>query len=264
MKNMISGERQAPESREVCRFLSEYCGRLLGHGATCLRMEKNVKRIADAYGKQAEITISPRHVHISILNQDKSEFVTAISSSSPCATSFDMITRLSRLSWEIADDHIDLQSAWRKFRDISAEDRQNKWLVSILVSFANMAFCRLFGGDAVAMCVVWCATFAGYCMKQYMLKQHVDIRLVVMVCAFVSSVLGATDYLFSLGATPALAVGTSILYLVPGVPFLNSFSDILGRYYICSFSRFMDAVVLTVCLSVGLCAGMVVMKVGMF
>lgn len=264
MREMIDANGSTPESREVCLFLSEYCGRLLGHGATCLRMEKNVKRIADAYGKQAEITISPRHVHISVLSNDKPEIVTAIGSSAPCATSFDMITRLSRLSWEIADDHVDLRSAWMKFRRISAGDRQNQWLVTILVSFANMAFCRLFGGDAVAMCVVWCATFAGYCMKRYMMRRHVDIRLVVMICAFVSSVLGATDYLFSLGETPALAVGTSILYLVPGVPFLNSFSDMLSRYYICSFSRFMDAVVLTVCLSVGLCAAMAIMKVGMF
>jgi len=227
-------------------------------------MEKNVKRIADAYGKQAEITISPRHVHISILNQDKSEFVTAISSSSPCATSFDMITRLSRLSWEIADDHIDLQSAWRKFRDISAEDRQNKWLVCILVSFANMAFCRLFGGDAIAMLTVFIATFAGFYLKQVMTKRKIDIRLTVVTCSFVSAVLASADSLFNLGTTPGIAIGTSVLYLVPGIVFINSFCDMLDGHYICAISRFFDATILTCCLSGGLCAGMMLMRTGMF
>ena len=70
--------------------------------------------------------------------------------------------------------------------------------------------------------------------------------------------------LFGLGSTPGIAIGSSVLYLVPGIPFLNSFSDLLNHHYICAFSRFMDAVVLTCCLSLGLCAGMAMMQVGMF
>ncbi|MDE6344424.1 MAG: threonine/serine exporter family protein, partial [Muribaculaceae bacterium] len=63
---------------------------------------------------------------------------------------------------------------------------------------------------------------------------------------------------------PSIALGTSVLYLVPGIPFLNSFSDMIYRHYFCAFCRFTDAVVLTCCLSIGLCAGMMLMNVGMF
>ncbi len=38
----------------------------------------------------------------------------------------------------------------------------------------------------------------------------------------------------------------------------------LDRRYICAFGRMMDAVVLTACLSIGLCFGMLLMRVGMF
>ena len=114
------------------------------------------------------------------------------------------------------------------------------------------------------MAVVLAATMAGYYIKQLMLGRHIDLRLTVIVCAFVSSVISAADSLFSLGTTPAIALGTSVLYLVPGIPFLNSFSDLLYRHYICAFSRFVDAVVLTCCLSAGLCAGMAAMNSGMF
>ena len=61
-----------------------------------------------------------------------------------------------------------------------------------------------------------------------------------------------------------MALGTSILYLVPGIPFLNSFSDMICRHYVCALGRFMDAVILTCCLSAGLCAGMALMDAGMF
>lgn len=256
--------RVAADARDVCRFLSEYSGWILGSGASCIRLEKNVRRIAHAYGKKAEITITPHHVHISIVAPDNDEAASAIASSVPGPVSFNIITELSRLSWEIADTGLTLDAARRRLADITGNDKQNKWLVLALVAVANASFCRLFGGDITAMAIVCIATFAGYYIKQCLLGAGVDLRVTVIVCAFVSSVLGATDYLFALGSTPAITIGTSILYLVPGIPYLNSFSDMLYRYYICSFSRLMDALVLTACLSAGLCAGMMLMNVGMF
>lgn len=87
--------------------------------------------------------------------------------------------------------------------------------------------------------------------------------MVFMICAFLSSVIGATDMLFSIGSTPAIAISTSVLYLIPGIPFLNSFSDMLYRHYLCAFARFADAMVLTCCLSIGLCIGLSLMRANM-
>lgn len=262
MKTISDGALPCPG--DVCRFLSDYSAWLLGSGATCIRLEKNVQRIACAYGLNVELTITPRHVHISMISPDESQAQTMIASVHHCCTSFLKISDLSRLSWEIADRKIDFDAARESFLRIISSDMQNRWLELMMVAAANASFCRLFGGDITAMAIVAIATLSGYYLKQRLLAARVDLRVVMFVCAFVSSVLGATDYLFPTGTTPAIALGTSILYLVPGVPYLNSFSDMLYRYYICSFSRFMDALVLTSCLSAGLCVGMLAMGIGMF
>ncbi|MDE6071496.1 MAG: threonine/serine exporter family protein, partial [Muribaculaceae bacterium] len=96
------------------------------------------------------------------------------------------------------------------------------------------------------------------------LYRHVDFRVVVLACSFVSALVASAAVSLPLTLTPGVAVGTSVLYLVPGIPFLNSFSDLLYRHYICSFSRFTDALVLTCCLSIGICAGMFLMHLNMF
>lgn len=256
------GMASPPSACELCRFLVDYSARLLGCGSTCLRLEENIRRIAKAYDHQVEVTIMPRHIHLSIQGED-GRTVTAISSVKG-GISFNVNTRLSNLSWAIADGKVDFPTACRRLHEIVARDRHNKWLELLLVSLANASFCRLFGGDAAAMAVVGLATMAGYYLKTLMLSYKIDIRVVVIVCSFVSTVLGATDVLFSIGNTPLIAVGSSVLYLVPGIPFLNSFSDLLNRHYICAFSRFVDASVLTCCLSIGLCGGMMLMNVGMF
>lgn len=251
---------------ELALFLADYSARLLGSGATCIRLEMNVRRMAAAYGCHADVTILPRHIQVDVNPLDHSAGTRSQATVPvpPGPVSYNINTRLSALSWKIADRRLPLTTARRLYRTIICNDPQNPLLVLVLVSLANASFCRLFGGDAMAMLVVGAATLAGYRLKTVLLSRGVDMRLTVMICAFVSAVLGTTDGLFSLGDTPGVALGTSVLYLVPGIPFLNSFSDMLYRHYICAFSRFCDAIVLTACLSAGLCGAMLLMKTPMF
>lgn len=250
--------------KEICLFLSEYSAWLLGSGATSIRLERNVHRMAESMGCRAEMTILPRHIHMTVFVPDHSDSYTYIIATRPMPISFDINTRLSRLSWSMADDRISFYEAKERFAEIIATTGADRHLVLILASCANAAFCRLFTGDWAAVGIVFISTLAGFYLKQVLTERKVDVRLVFIICAFVSSVLGSTAALFSFGHTPDIAVGTSVLYLVPGIPFLNSFSDMLDGHYICAFGRFVHAAVLTACLSLGLCGGMLLMNMSMF
>lgn len=253
-----------PSVKEAGLFLSEYASWMLGSGATCIRIEKNVSRMAAAFGMDVEISILPRHIHIAVRERLGDSCHIAVAAVKHVPVSYDIITGLSRLSWEVADGEKDFASARRDFEKTVAAGSMNPLLLLLLVCLANASFCRLFGGDVVAMIIVAVATLAGFRLKCILTQRKIDIRITVFLCALVSSVLGSTDLLFSMGTTPAVALGTSVLYLVPGIPFLNSFSDLVCRYYICAFSRFTDAVITTACLSAGLCTGMMLMNNGMF
>lgn len=250
--------------KEICLFLSDYSAWLLGSGATTIRLEKNIRRMAESMGCHAEMTILPRHIHMTVFLPDHSDSYTYIIATHPMPISFDINTKLSRLSWSMADDHLSLKEAQEQFDKIIKTPSANKYLVLFLASCANAAFCRLFTGDWAAVGVVFLSTFVGYYLKQVLTKLKVDVRLIFVFCAFISSILASTATLFSFGHTPDIAVGTSVLYLVPGIPFLNSFSDMLNGHYICAFGRFMHAVILTCCLSLGLCGGMLLMNLSMF
>ncbi|MDE5794248.1 MAG: threonine/serine exporter family protein [Muribaculaceae bacterium] len=250
--------------KEICLFLSEYSAWLLGSGATSIRLEKNVRRMAEALGCHAEMTILPRHIHMTVFLTDHSDSYTYIIATHPMPISFNINTKLSRLSWSMADDKLTLKEVQEKFDEIIKTSPTNKYLVLFLASCANAAFCRLFTGDWAAVGVVFISTLIGFYIKQLLTQLKVDVRLVFIICAFISSVLASTATLFSFGHTPDIAVGTSVLYLVPGIPFLNSFSDMLNGHYICAFGRFVHAVVLTCCLSLGLCGGMLLMNLSMF
>ena len=252
------------DTAETGRFLCDYAACLLRSGATCIRLEKNVQRMAERWHLNAALTIMPRNIHLSVCTRDGGESTMYMSPAGPSAISYDIVARLSRLSWDVADGTVDVGRARSILAETERTPAAGKWWVLLAVSGANGAFCRLFGGDMTAVAVVFVATLCGYYLKQLMLSKKIDVRIVFIVCAFVSSVLACADSLFSLGQTPQVAIGVSVLYLVPGIPLLNSFSDMIDRHYICFFSRMTDALVLVSCLSMGLCMGMWAMEIGMF
>lgn len=245
-------------------FLASYAARLIASGATCIRLEKNVGRLAKEFGFQADISVMPRHIHLSLSDPDGNHIITAMAAVETLPVSFNIITRLSRLSWEVSDRHLTLDDTRLRFKAIMESDRAHALATTLLVAVSNAAFCGLFGGDLTAMAIVAIATLAGFRLKSLLTSKKVDFRVVAFLCAVVSSVLGATGLLFQIGTTPHIALGASVLYLVPGIAFLNSFSDMIYRHYLFSLYRFADAAVITCCLSAGLCTGMALMHTGMF
>ena len=243
--------------REKLEFLGEYTSWLWGCGATCIRIEKNVGRISAALGVEVDVTVMPGHVELyARAPQGDMELPVVIRKAPRCGINFTINTRLSRLSWEIADGKVGYGEAMEKFREIISSPPTPRDEVLLLASLANGAFCRLFGGDIIAVALVFIATLAGFKLKQMMLASKRDVRLTFLCCAFFSASISAGASIFGWGDTPEIALATSVLYLIPGVPYINSASDLLAGHYLCAFSRFVDALVLTACLSVGLCAGM--------
>lgn len=259
----IATDSYQPSTCQACRFLSEYAVVLFGSGATCIRIEKNVQRIAQSLGMDSQFSILPRHIHISV-SSSPTDTNTQVAAIEDMPISFEKITLLSRLSWDMADRLVDFNQATSILNDIKSSKGIGRWPLLFLVSLANASFCRLFGGDFLAMGIVFLATFAGFFMKQKLTSHHVDFRITVFICAFISAVLAAGDSLFGVSSTPDVAIGTSVLYLVPGIPFINSFCDMIDRHYLCAFGRLMNAIVICACLSLGLCFAMLLMGVGMF
>lgn len=103
-KEALVAETDIPATpKDACIFLSDYAAWLLGCGATCIRIEKNVKRMAERWNMISEMTILPSHIHMTVWNDDRSHSYSNIVRLHHTGISFDINTQLSKLSWAIAD-----------------------------------------------------------------------------------------------------------------------------------------------------------------
>ena len=247
--------------QEVCDFLADYAAVLLGCGATCIRIHKNVMRIAQALDVTCNLVVLPSNI-ILTLNHTQDDQTVTCQSMRPIrhtGINYEINTNLSKLSWDVFEKRITIKEAQKRFTEILNRPRISPYIVLVLASAANASFCRLFGGDAASMALVFFATLVGFRLKQVMLNDHIDVRLTMIASAFFAAVIGAGGYVFNIGSTPELALGTSVLFLIPGIPYINATSDLLDGHYLCSFARFLDAATLTACISLGLCGSLLLL-----
>ena len=130
--------------------------------------------------------------------------------------------------------------------------------VLLLVGFANASFCKLFGGDLISMGIVFSATITGFYLKQQMQKKKINHYITFIVSAFVASLCASTALIFD--TTSEIALATSVLYLVPGVPLINGVIDVVEGYVLTGFARLTEASLLIVSIAIGLSFTLLMVK----
>lgn len=245
--------KQKEEIQELLNFLLEYATSLMGVGVQTSRVVRNTTRIAESYGYDIDMTIFQKSIVMTLTDKDdKLHPKTSVDRIKPLPLNFDMISTLSALSWFAYDYSPSLSNVKEKFHEIISKPRMSRWLVLFLVACANASFCRLFSGDFQAMIVVFFATLAGFFIRQEMMNRHMNHLFVFVVSSLIASMIGGVAVRFDIGSTPEIALATSILYLIPGVPLINSVIDVIDGHVLTGFSRFINACLLIICIAIGL------------
>ena len=149
--------------QELSNFLLDFATTLMGVGSHTSRVVRNVNRIAESFGYGVDMTIFQRNITMTVKHADDYSIRRTYVRRIPAlALNFRTISDLSSLSWEAYDHDLPLDELKKRYAVITTQPRMSRWVVLILVAFANAAFCRLFGGDWIAMGLVWMATLTGF------------------------------------------------------------------------------------------------------
>lgn len=247
--------------KETAIFLAEYAATMMAVGAQTSRIQLNTVRMARSFGYHINLLIFPKTLSITLLDVEHNHSYTYIKKTPAMGLNFKTNMKLSGLSWRAFDNKLPLDELWRIFKKIVTEKRESPWLVLILVSFANACFCRLFDGNLTSMIIVWVATFVGFYIRQQLTRHGLNQLAVFVICSFVSTLIGITDFLYFHGGTEDITLGTSMLYLVPGVPLINGVMDIVDGHALDGIARLTNACLLIICIALGLSATVIMFDI---
>lgn len=239
-------------------FLSEYASYMFGCGVNTQRVIRCTRRIGRSFGLSIEVTNTIRHLTISVHDDVTSKTESRVVSIPHLPISFERNTDLSALSWTAYDEKLSLEEVVRRFKIITEKPRLDPMYTLILVGLANACFCALFGGDPMSMGIVFTATLVGFSLRQRMIAWGINIYFVVTASAFAASLCASMALQFD--CTAQIAIATSPLFLIPGVPLINGVIDIVDNHILVGISRLVSAMLLILCLAVGLSATLLIVK----
>lgn len=231
----------------------DYSIRMLSVGSYTSRVVKCATRIGEAFGYDVHISIFSKNITISVLlPSDYAIRRTYVRKYTENPINFNEISLLSALSWHAYDERITLRQLKRLFATITQKPRYTYLSSMILVCCANAAFSKLFGGDFMAIPIVFVATLIGYNVRKILSIFRVDMRFIYALCAFMASISAYLGTIITHTQTPDVAIGTSVLFLIPGVFLINSVIDVLDGHSLIGLSRAISTSILIACIAIGL------------
>ncbi len=246
------------ELKDIGLFIAEYATRLLGAGVHTSRVIRNSKRIGESLGAQVRMTTFQRTIILTVYDRQSDAVYTEVVDIAPLPVSFELNSDLSALSWEACDERLTLEQLWEKYREAIARPRMNPLLLLGLVGVANASFCKLFGGSWGGAAVVLGATLAGFYARQAMQRRGVNHFIAFLLSALVASLCASSALLFD--PTAQIAIATSVLYLIPGVPLINGVIDIVEGHILNGCIRLIHSLLLVVCIAIGLSVTLLIVK----
>ena len=246
------------ELKAIARFVAEYATRLMGSGVHTSRVVRNTKRLGEALGVRVIVAAFQKVVNFSVVDDESGEVCTGAADIPPLPISFELNAELSALSWEAYDERLPLGEIKRRYREIVARPRLDPIFTLVLVGLANASFCRLFGGDWFAVSIVFTATLIGFFLKQGMQARGFNHYVIFIASAFVASMYASVALTFD--TTSDVAIATSVLFLIPGVPLINGVIDIVEGHILNGIARLTSALMLIVCIAVGLSGTLMIVK----
>ena len=249
------------ELTEVLDFIAEYATYLLGSGVHTSRVIRNSQRIGASQGVDLQLSSFQKSTIITAHDEESGEAITRVVKIPALPVSFERNSDLSALSWDALDEGLPLSEIRKRYDELTAKPRIDPIFVLLTVGLANASFCRLFGGDWIAMGIVFTSTLVGFAAKQRMQAHGVNHFLIFIISAFMASLCASAALRFDCSAETALA--TSVLFLVPGVPLINGVIDIVEGHILIGCSGLINALLLIICIAIGLSATLLMVKDGL-
>jgi len=233
-------------------LLLEISSLLMVSGANTNRVNLSINRFASALNYSTSCFISHKSIIITVYKDNTHLSCTQVKNIPPYAINFSIISAVSKASWTAIEERWTIEQIAKEIENIKKQNKYPKLVVLLAVSMAGAGFCNIFSGDYTNMGVAFVSTFIGLLIFQLTHKEKYNVYLRIFAASLVASVLASLGIVFNLGTNPETALATSILFLVPGVALINSFTDLLDNNIINGMVRFTTGLMTVLAITLGL------------
>ncbi|HEY1112601.1 MAG TPA: threonine/serine exporter family protein [Chitinophagaceae bacterium] len=234
---------------------------LMSAGANTGRIRITITRIADAFGYRTEMLISHRTIMLTLLSESDEHFFTNLKRTHPHGVNFKILSGISRMSWRVVAEKWSLEQINAELARLTALPHYPRWLTLTLVSLAGAAFCRLANGSPEDMIIVFAASFLGLLVRQETVRMGFNAYLCVYFAALTAALVAGLPLKLDAPNEHEPAFATCVLFLIPGVPLINSFSDLIDGNIQIGMVRGINGLIIAFAIALGLSSAVIIYQI---
>lgn len=238
--------------KEVEEMLLDVGTLLMSSGASTGRIRTTVNRIAEALGYDVELLITSRSLMLTVTEENGTDYTSSVRRTPPHGVNFKIVSGISRMSWKVIEDKLTVKQINLEINRLTALPHYPRLVILSLVSLAGASFCRLFGGEGYELLVTFIATFFGLYIRQEAVKKRFNPYLAIVFASFAASMISGLSVKLGIGDTPEHALATSVLFLIPGVPLINSLTDLIDGNTLNGIVRGINGFIMAFAIALGL------------
>jgi uncharacterized membrane protein YjjP (DUF1212 family) len=242
--------------KEVEEMLLDVGTLLMSNGASTGRVRTTVNRIAEALGYDAELLITSRSQMLTVTAENGLDYTSSVRRTPPHGVNFRIVSGISRMSWRVIEEKWTVDQINQEINRLTSLPHYPRLLVLSLVALAGTSFCRLFDGEGLELLVTFIATFFGLYVRQEAVKKRFNPYLAIVFASFAASMVSGLAVKLNIGNTPEHALATSVLFLIPGVPLINSLTDLIDGNTLNGIVRGVNGFIMSFAIALGLMIAM--------
>jgi uncharacterized membrane protein YjjP (DUF1212 family) len=227
-------------TNEMAEVLLKISSLLMTSGANTNRILLILDQFSMLMHADAQVFINHKAFIISLTDMDTGDKTTQVKRLPANVVNFTTISELSEAAVRAEKEDWSFEQIRAEVDRIDKLKHHPRLITLTLVSLAGGGLCILFGGDYLSFAVVFVATFLGLFVRQTFVHRAFNAYLAAFFGALVAGLIAASILHFIPNIDPNIAIATSVLFLVPGVPLINSFTDFIDGYILTGFVRLMN------------------------
>jgi uncharacterized membrane protein YjjP (DUF1212 family) len=225
-------------TNDMAELLLKISAMLMTAGANTNRILLIINKFSALMHVDAQVFINHKAFIISLTDKRNGDKTTQVKRLPAHVVNFNTLSGLSQIAALAKKEKWSFEKIKEEVDIIDMQPHHSRWLVLIAVSFAGAGLSILFGSDYYGFGAVFIGTFLGLFVKQIFHKRSFNTYLGTFAGTFISSLSTALILTLLPCNYPDVAIATSVLFSVPGVPLINSFTDFMDGYFLTGMVRF--------------------------
>jgi uncharacterized membrane protein YjjP (DUF1212 family) len=137
----------------------------------------------------------------------------------------------------------------------------NRWVMMAAAACTAAFFSQIPGGDWGAFGIAFVAAGVGQFLRSLLQPRKLAVAPVTLVCGVFSACIACVGLRMGLSQMAPATLIASVIYMVPGLPLINGFVDIVShKYLFVGLERIANAVFLFLVLAVAIALAIAVVK----